>query len=294
MRSALLCFSLLLIAAAPASAAVPYVVQPGDTLWSVAAKNGFSTRSFAAANGLTEDSNVILGSTIKIPSVAEASAALGSAPAAAPAAGAPKPMGGYIVKAGDTLSALAARSGVSLQQMAFMNGLDPNGVLLEGSAIKLPTGAPVPTTAAQPTAVAPASPAPTPGRVSASDIHAVAARNGVPGSLAAAIGWQESGFNNSMVSSANARGVMQVMPGTWDWVQQNLAKRQLDAGNAIDNVARRRALPRAAAEGDRRRPGDGGGRATTRACRRCGGSGCSPRRAATSTTCSRCARASAG
>ena len=28
-----------------------------------------------------------------------------------------------------------------------------------------------------------------------------------------------------MVSSANARGVMQVMPGTWDYVQQNLAAR---------------------------------------------------------------------
>jgi N-acetylmuramoyl-L-alanine amidase len=233
MRSALLCFSLLLFAAAPAAAAVPYVVQPGDTLWSIAAKNGFSTRSFAAANGLSEDSNVVLGSTLKIPSVAEASAALQSG---ATSAAAPKPMGGYIVKRGDTLSALAARAGVSVQQMAYMNGLDPNGVLLAGSALKLPTGAPVPTTAARPAAVTAAAPAPTPGRVSASDIHAVAARNGVPGGLAAAIGWQESGFNNSMVSSANARGVMQVMPGTWDWVQQNLAKRRLDPGNAIDNV----------------------------------------------------------
>jgi soluble lytic murein transglycosylase-like protein len=239
MRFALLCFSLLLIAAAPASAGVPHIVQPGETLWSIAANNGFTTRAFAAANGLSEDSHVVLGSTLRIPTVGEASAALqGAAPATAQAtvSTAPKPMGGYIVRPGDTLTALAARAGVSVQQMAHMNGLDPNGILLAGSALKLPTGAPVPTTAAPPTAVAPASPAPTPGRVSATDIHAVAARNGVPGSLAAAIGWQESGFNNAMVSSANARGVMQVMPGTWEWVQQNLAKRQLDPANAIDNV----------------------------------------------------------
>ena len=60
--------------------------------------------------------------------------------------------------------------------------------------------------------------------------------NGAPASLATAIAWQESGFNNAMVSAANARGVMQVLPGTWDWVQQNLALRKLDPANPIDNV----------------------------------------------------------
>jgi len=32
------------------------------------------------------------------------------------------------------------------------------------------------------------------------------------------------------------RSVMQVLPGTWDWVQKNLALRQLDPANPIDNV----------------------------------------------------------
>jgi soluble lytic murein transglycosylase-like protein len=72
--------------------------------------------------------------------------------------------------------------------------------------------------------------------VTAADIAAVATRNGVPASLASAIAWQESGFNNAMVSGANARGVMQVLPGTWAWVQQNLARRQLDPASPIDNV----------------------------------------------------------
>ena len=66
--------------------------------------------------------------------------------------------------------------------------------------------------------------------------QAIAEQHGVSGSLAAAIGWQESGFNNSMVSPANARGVMQIMPGTWEWVQQNLTDQPLDPESATDNV----------------------------------------------------------
>src|SRR3954451_1023992 len=234
MRTVLISLTFLLLGAVPAGAAVPHVVQPGETLWSIASSNNFTTRSLAAANGLSEDASVIAGTTLQIPSVAEAASALGGAPVAAGSA--PKPMGGYIVRPGDTLSALAARAGVSVQQMAFMNGLDPAGVLLAGSALKLPTGAPVATTAAAPTRVVAAPPTPTPGRVSAADIAMVANRNGVPASLASAIAWQESGFNNAMVSSANARGGMQVLPGTWDWVQQNIALRKLDPANPIDNV----------------------------------------------------------
>jgi soluble lytic murein transglycosylase-like protein len=143
------------------------------------------------------------------------------------------------VRWGDTLSALAATARVPAGAIAQMNGLDPNAVLLAGTVLKLPTGAPVPAGAAQPAPaarIAPAAPAPTPGRVTAGDIATVAGRNGVPAALASAIAWQESGFNNAMVSSANARGVMQVMPGTWSWVQSNLARRPLDPNLPIDNV----------------------------------------------------------
>ena len=81
-----------------------------------------------------------------------------------------------------------------------------------------------------------ADPAPTATRLGAADVQAVAAQYGVSPSLAAAIAWQESGFNNAMVSSANARGVMQVMPGTWDYVQQNPLPWPLDPSSATDNV----------------------------------------------------------
>jgi soluble lytic murein transglycosylase-like protein len=246
-----------LFLAAPSSAAVPHVVQPGETLWSIAAANNLTTRTVAAFNGLSENSQVVLGSTIQVPSTTEGYAALqqaglvaatpaasapaasaASAPAAAPSA--PKPLGGYTVRPGDTLSGLAATSRVSVSAIAQMNGLDPNGVLLAGTVLKLPTGAPAPARASEPapaTRVVPqAAPAPTPTRVGAGDVQSVAAQHGVPPSLATAIAWQESGFNNGMVSSANARGVMQVMPGTWDYVQQNLTSQKLDPNSATDNV----------------------------------------------------------
>jgi soluble lytic murein transglycosylase-like protein len=122
--------------------------------------------------------------------------------------------------------------------MAYMNGLDPKTRLVEGTVLKLPTGSPVQASgpAPQATIVPSASPVASPGRLSAVQIGQIAVQHGVPSSLAAAIAWQESGFNNAMVSSANARGIMQVMPGTWDWVQSNLAGQRLDPASATDNV----------------------------------------------------------
>ena len=52
---------------------------------------------------------------------------------------------------------------------------------------------------------------------------------------------------------ANARGVMQVMPGTWDYVQQNLATRQLNPHSASDNVTAGVLYLEVAAQPDRRR-----------------------------------------
>ena len=249
----LLSLLVLLAPVTTAQAAVVHTVAPGETLWQLAAMNNMTTRSFAAANGLSPDAHIVAGTTIQIPTIAEAAGALSTAPATGDGdndaddgvagvagAAAPPPMGAYTVRAGDSLSAIAMTARVPMSAIAAMNGLDPNGVLVSGTIIKLPTGSPAPAGAAQPapttTRVPQAAPYASSGRVTSADIAAVASRNGVPASLASAIAWQESGFNNAMVSGANARGVMQVMPGTWSWVQANLARRHLDPNSAIDNV----------------------------------------------------------
>jgi LysM repeat protein len=210
-------------------------VRWGDTLSALAARNGVSLARLAAVNGLDPSRPLLAGTTLRLPAGGGAGAS--AAPAAATAA-APAPMGAYKVRPGDTLSALAARSRVPVAQMAFMNGLDPAKPLLAGTVIKLPTGSPVVATtpAPQRTIVPAAPPAPTPGRLTSGQIGSIAAQQGAPASLAAAIAWQESGFNNAMLSGANARGVMQVLPGTWRWVQANLARTHLDPSSPEDNV----------------------------------------------------------
>jgi len=211
------------------------LVRFGDTLSGIAARNGVSMPRLAAANGLDPARPLLAGITLRLP--ASGGAGASAAPAATTSA-APAPIGAYKVRPGDTLSGLAARSRVPMDQMAFMNGLDPRKPLLAGTIVKLPTGSPVVATtpAPQRTIVPAAPPAPAPGRLTASQIGSIAAQHGVPGSLAAAIAWQESGFNNGMLSSANARGIMQVMPGTWEWVQANLAQTRLNPDSPADNV----------------------------------------------------------
>ena len=252
----------------------------------------------------------MLGSTIQVPTTVEGYASLqqaGLVPAdpaqAAPAAGtpattvataataapapagAPAPQGHYKVRAGDTLGGLAASSGVSVDSMAAMNGLDASAPLLIGTVLKLPSGAPAPPQASSPepaqTVVPAADPEPTSTRLGAADIQSVAAAHGVSPSLAAAIAWQESGFNNAMVSSANARGVMQVMPGTWSYVQQNLADRAARSQLGDRQRPRRRALPQAAAQRHRRRRERRRSPATTRASARSSRAACTTTRSST-------------
>src|SRR3954465_7954231 len=150
-RSFGLGLALGLLMAAPASAGVPHVVQPGESLWSIAAANNFTTRALAAANGLSENSAVVLGSTIQIPSVSEAAGAMQSAgitpaaqqPAATSTASAPQ--GGYAVQPGDTLSGIAASHGVSLSALAAANGLSTTSFAIAGTTLRIPSASAAPT-----------------------------------------------------------------------------------------------------------------------------------------------------
>ena len=45
---------------------------------------------------------------------------------------------------------------------------------------------------------------------------------GVDPKLARALAWMESGFQQDVVSSAGAIGVMQLLPETWEWVDTML------------------------------------------------------------------------
>jgi len=138
----------------------------------------------------------------------------------------------YVVKPGDSLSAIAHRAGISLAKLARLNGLDPAKPLLIGTKLRLPA------------AVA-ARPAPT--AVSASNAASVRAsldrwstHYGVDPRLARALAWMESGYQNDVVSSVGAQGVMQLLPTTWTYVEGVLIRQKVrhDAdGNVRIGVA---------------------------------------------------------
>jgi N-acetylmuramoyl-L-alanine amidase len=249
---------------AAASAAFEHVVAPGESLSSVAAADGLSVGQLAAANGISPDTQLTAGASLAIPpqtgeaagtgetSSYDMSSTSGETPAesesgAAPAESAPASSGGYQVAPGDTLSAIAARYGTTVDQLAAANGLNPNGLLLAGTTISVGGGGGSSPSSSEPVSdtastlgSAPASSSgtgaqPTDETVSPSYVGSVAAENGVSPSLAEAIANQESGFNNDEVSKTGATGVMQIEPGTWRNLNQ-VASPPLSPDSASDNV----------------------------------------------------------
>jgi LysM repeat protein len=222
-------------AAAPSSSG-GYVVQPGDTLSAIAARLGVSVSSLAAANGLTPSGVLLSGTTLHASGAAPQTTA--GATTAAPVTS--SSAGGYQVQPGDTLSAIAARYGVSVNALASLNGLSPSGVLLSGSTLHVGSAsasAPATTEMVSTSPAAASGAQPTGQTVSSGEVGSIAAAEGVPPSLAEAIGYQESGFNNGMVSSTGATGVMQIMPGTWNYIGANLAgPPPLSTTSASDNI----------------------------------------------------------
>jgi len=248
-----------LAAPASASAAFGHVIAPGESLSSVAAADGLSVSELAAANGLDAGAQLVAGTTLQIPpqtatgaqatsgtSTGDGSgitAASATAPAQTPSSGS------YVVAPGDTLSAIAASQGVSVDALAAANGLDPAGILPAGALISVTGGgqssnsgtasaSSSTTSAPSVSSTAAGGVQPTAETVSPSTVGSIAAANGVSPSLAQAIGDQESGFNNAMVSSTGATGVMQIEPGTWNYIGQNLATGPppLSPASAQDNV----------------------------------------------------------
>jgi LysM repeat protein len=232
-----------LCAPATASAAFDHVVAPGESLSSVAAADGLTVDQLAAANGISSDTELVSGTSLAIPpqtgeATAVSSTTEASAPTASVSTASSSSSGGYLVQPGDTLSAIAARYGVSVDSLAAANGLDPAGILPAGDTLGIGGSSSSGTTEAVSTPVQSTSTTaaqPTAESVSPSAVGSIASESGVSPSLAMAIADQESGFNNNEVSSTGATGVMQIEPGTWSYINQ-LGGPTLSPDSAADNV----------------------------------------------------------
>lgn len=250
-----------------------YTVKPGDTLSAIAARHGVKLSEVFGWNGLNMRSIIRPGQQIKIGggSTAPAPAAPApAAPAAAPSAPAPAPApaapasGSYTIKAGDTLSGIAARNGVKLADILSANRLTMSSIIYPGQKLALPGSslAPASTPSTPPPAtVTPLVPStflgftypaavvssanqnkallnasPVPTREQMKTIVADTARRmGVDPSLALAFAFQESSFDHRSVSPANAIGTMQVIPSSGQWAS-DLVGRQLNLLDPYDNA----------------------------------------------------------
>ncbi len=110
-----------------------YVIQPGDTLGALAARYGTTVQELAALNGIQNPDLIYAGATLRLPSRGQA-----------PAAQAEQPQGSsYLIKPGDTLGAIAARVGTTVQAIASANGISNPNMIIAGNRLILPGVTPV-------------------------------------------------------------------------------------------------------------------------------------------------------
>lgn len=127
----------------------------------------------------------------------------------------PRPTQLYVVQPGDSLTGIATHFGIGLDTLARANRLDPMKTLLIGTRLDVP----VPERVALGTMpAAQAALDATPSAVRGL-LDTWALRLGVSPHLVRALAWMESGYQPGVVSDVGARGVLQTLPGTRQWVQ---------------------------------------------------------------------------
>jgi LysM repeat protein len=187
-----------------ADAAGRYTVKWGDTLTWIAQDHRISIDRLASVNGLDPNGILVEGTVLRVPNARSAHTGSGRSRVHGKTSS-------YTVRWGDTLSGIAARHGTTVDRIAAMNGLSPSGVLLAGITIRVPAGG---------------TPAWGSGGGSSWSVQRSidhwSAHYGIDSRLVSAVAWMESGYQTGVVSSTGARGVMQIMPATWRYVEEVL------------------------------------------------------------------------
>lgn len=212
------------------------VVRAGDTLTGISTRHDVGVETLVQLNALENPNRIYAGQRLRI-----ATAPVPAAPAAAPAVPAPAPAAPIVhaVTGGQNLTTIARRYGVTIAAIVQANGISNASRIYAGQRITIPVAAPA------------ASPAPVPASASlpASMASLVAKRDGVrrmiveeanryqvPPAFALAVAWQESGWQQDVVSSAGAVGVMQLMPDTADWIGDVMLGTPVNSYDARSNV----------------------------------------------------------
>ncbi len=225
------------MASVSAASAETVTAQPGDSLWTIAARYETSVAELVTMNHLRGNANhLVAGERVTVPTSSDSNGP------------------SYRVTPGDTLTSIARRYGETIEQLATDNGLRVTSPLYAGSILTIRV--PATGTTMHPSAASGASARPGSGGVVAAAARTraeLAGRQlpsnatvrslvvqqarawGVDPNLALAICLQESGFQQRVVSDSDAIGAMQVLPSNARELS-NIAGRPLDLLQAQDNV----------------------------------------------------------
>lgn len=162
----------------------------------------------------------------------------------------PRTLVRHVVRPGETASELAVRHHAWTAELIRYNHLGAGGQMYAGQRITIPvvpeylrdspTAKPAKAKKSKKAPKAAKAPSkPSTSGASRAEVRRVIIRTararGVAPRLALAVSWQESGWQMHHVSSANAIGAMQVLPGTGTWMSL-YAGRHLNLRDLKDNV----------------------------------------------------------
>jgi peptidoglycan hydrolase-like protein with peptidoglycan-binding domain len=179
-----------------------HVVRPGEGFIVIARRYRVGAAKLANSNGLRLASVLTPGQRLVIPGRAVARKAATKRAVARVV---------HAVQPGESFFSIAQTYHVSPWRLARVNDLSLMATIVPGQRLALPRGAHLASSAA-----------PVDRDVVRAAIDRWARTYGVDSKLARALAWMESGFQQDVVSSAGAVGVMQLLPETWQWVDAML------------------------------------------------------------------------
>lgn len=205
-------------------------IQPGDTLATLAERHGISTDALVDINEITDADSLYPGDEIMLPLGVEPQPEPEPEPEPEPD---PEPVEDTTTDQDSDPPATEEPDPTPTEEPDPTPTPEP-----EPDPTPTPTPEPEPTETEEPDAASDpdqsSSGVPT---TIEGQLDYYANQYGLDPNLIKAVAWLESTWDHDVRSSAGAIGVMQIMPGTADFINNNLVSRDLDVrGSAADNI----------------------------------------------------------
>ena len=114
-----------------------YTVVSGDGLYAISRKTGTPIQELLSLNGLSLNSTIYPGQVLKVTSNSNSSSVVSSTSTTATTSSEQTTGGSYTVVSGDSLYAIARKTGTSIQDLLSLNGLNLNSVIHPGQVLQL-------------------------------------------------------------------------------------------------------------------------------------------------------------